>query len=162
MRAEHKNNRLEKIDMTNTEILFLDEVYTEAEEREDLIIYIYERHKTAFGVKGRHYDFDSMSIEDLRKKADYIERSIEESIAAEQAAEAQALEEFKSQITKVIEAGAGNRINALRWMTSTETFYSQQCVEHWVWKQGILFTDEGRELVKELMGIVQFKSEEVA
>jgi hypothetical protein len=52
-----------EIDMTNTEILFLDEVYTEAEEREDLIIYIYEGHKTAFGVKGRHYDFDSMSID---------------------------------------------------------------------------------------------------
>ena len=151
-----------EIDMTNTEILFLDEVYTEAEEREDLIIYIYEGHKTAFGVKGRHYDFDSMSIEDLRKTADYIERSIEESIAAEQAAEAQALEEFKAQITKVIEAGAGNRINALRWMTSWETFYSQQCVEGWVYNRGILFTDYGRELVKELMGIVQFKSEEVA
>jgi hypothetical protein len=133
MRAEHKNNRIEEIDMTNTEILFLDEVYTEAEEREDLIIYIYEGHKTAFGVKGRHYDFDSMSIEDLRKTADYIERSIEESIAAEQAAEAQALEEFKAQITKVIEAGAGNRINALRWMTSTETFYDSQSVEHWVY-----------------------------
>jgi hypothetical protein len=103
-----------------------------------------------------------MSIEDLRKTADYIERSIEESIAAEQAAEAQALEEFKAQITKVIEAGAGNRINALRWMTSTETFYDSQSVEGWVWKQGILFTDEGRELVKELMGIVQFESEEAA
>jgi hypothetical protein len=136
MRAEHKNNRIEEIDMTNTEILFLDEVYTEAEEREDLIIYIYEGHKTAFGVKGRHYDFDSMSIEDLRKTADYIERSIEESIAAEQAAEAQALEEFKAQITKVIEAGAGNRINALRWMTSTETFYHSQSVEGWVMETG--------------------------
>ena len=82
MRAEHKNNRIEEIDMTNTEILFLDEVYTEAEEREDLIIYIYEGHKTAFGVKGRHYDFDSMSIYDLKAEADYIERSIVESIAA--------------------------------------------------------------------------------
>jgi len=142
----------EEIDMTNTE----------SEERQDLIIYIYEGHKDAFGVKGRHYDFDSMSIEDLRKTADYIERSIKESIAAEQAAEAQALEEFKAQITKVIEAGAGNRINALRWMTSSETFYHSQSVEHWVWKQGILFTDEGRELVKELMDIVQFESEEVA
>jgi hypothetical protein len=29
-------------------------------------------------------------------------------------------------------------------------------------KQGILFTDYGRELVKELMGIVQFESEEAA
>ena len=135
---------------------------TESEEREDLIIYIYEGHKTAFGVKGRHYDFDSMSTEELKAEARYIERSIEESIAAEQAADARALEEFKAQITKVIEAGAGNRINALRWMTSTETFYDSQSVESWVWKQGILFTDEGRELVKELMDIVQFESEEVA
>ena len=148
--------------MTNTEILFLDEVYTEAEEREDLIIYIYEGHKTAFGVKGRHYDFDSMSIEDLRKTADYIERSIVESIAAEQAAEAHAIEEFKAQITKVIEAGAGNRINALRWMTSSETFYTRQCVEHFVWNHGLLFTDYGRKLVKELMDIVKFESEEAA
>jgi len=56
----------------------------------------------------------------------------------------------------VIEAGAGNRINALRWMTSTETFYHSQDVERWVWKQGILFTDYGRELVKELESIVEY------
>jgi len=49
---------------------------------------------------------------------------------------------------------------ALRWMTQGETFYHHQCVEHWVWNQGILFTDYGRELVKELMGIVEFVKEE--
>ena len=58
----------------------------------------------------------------------------------------------------MIEAGAGNRITALRWMTSTETFYLEQDVEHWVWNQGILFTDYGRELVKELCTIVEFTS----
>jgi len=139
-----------------------DEVYTEAEEREDLIIYIYEGHKDAFGVKGRHYDFKAMSLEELRAEARYIERSIEESIAAEQAADARALEEFEHRVAETIRYGAGDRQTALRWMTQGETFYHHQCVEHWVWKQGILFTDEGRELVKELMDIVQFESEEVA
>ena len=131
-------------------------MYTEAQEREDLILYIYEGHKDAFGVKGRHYDFDAMSLEDLRSTAAYIERSIEESIAAEQAAEAQALEEFEHCVAETIRYGAGDRQTALRWMTQGETFYHHQCVEHWVWNQGILFTDYGRELVKELMDIVTF------
>jgi hypothetical protein len=70
-----------------------------------------------------------------------------------------ALAKFKSNISKVIEVGAGNRINALRWMTSTETFYGKQSVEYWVYKQGILFTSEGRELVEELMNIVKFEDD---
>ncbi len=72
--------------------------------------------------------------------------------------EAECLADFKAQITKVIEAGAGNRINALRWMTSTETFYHVQDVEGWVYRQGILFTEYGRELVEELMEIVEFEN----
>ena len=135
-------------------------MYTEAQEREDLALYIYEGHKDAFGVKGRHYDFDAMSLEDLRSTAAYIERSIEKSIAAEQAAEAQALEEFEHCVAETIRYGAGDRRTALRWMTQGETFYHSQNVEHWVWNQGILFTDYGRELVKELMGIVEFLKEE--
>ena len=126
-------------------------------ERGDLEIFIYEGHKDAFGVKGRHYDFAAMSIEDLRKEADWIEKKIDQVVADEKAAEEKSLEEFKAQITDVIAIGAGNRINALRWMTSSETFYHHQCVEHWVWKQGILFTDYGRELVNELMSLVRFE-----
>ena len=40
-----------------------------------------------------------------------------------------------------------------------ETFYLEQCVEAWVWKRGILFTDYGRELVKELVEIVTFEDD---
>ena len=127
--------------------------------RKDLEIFIYEEHKTAYGTKGRHYDFASMSREELEREADRIADAAEKAHADEKAAEKADLAKFKSQITDVIEAGAGNRITALRWMTSTETFYHSQCVEHWVWKQGILFTDYGRELVKELMEIVEFEKE---
>jgi len=42
-------------------------------------------------------------------------------------------------------------------MTSTETFYTHMSVESWVYRQGILFTDYGRELVEELMEIVEFE-----
>ena len=125
-------------------------------ERETLMTYIYEGHKDAFGVKGRHYDFDAMSLEDLCKEADYIERSVDESIAREKAEAELAVEEFEHQVAETIRYGAGDRQTALRWMTQDEEFVWGQCVEHWVWKRGILFTDYGRELVKELMGIVQF------
>ena len=91
--------------------------------RKDLEIFIYEEHKTAYGTKGRHYDFASMSREELEREADRIADAAEKAYADEKAAEKADLAEFKAQITDVIEAGAGNRITALRWMTSTETFY---------------------------------------
>ena len=62
----------------------------------------------------------------------------------------------------IIELGAGNRTNALLWMTSTETFYHIQDVEHFVWEQGILFTDYGKQLVKDLAEIVDYKEMEWA
>ena len=131
-------------------------------ERGDLEIFIYEGHKDAYGVKGRHYDFASMSLEDLYREADRIETAIDRAAAEEARAEAEALIDFHTKVEMVVAVGAGNRINALRWMTSSETFYSHQCVEHWVWKHGILFTDYGKELVHELMELVTFEELEVA
>ena len=126
-------------------------------ERDELITYIYDEHKTAFGTKGRHYDFDSMSLEELRIEADYISAAAKEQMELEAAQEARALEAFKALVQETIRNGAGNEETALRWLTEEETFYHGQCVESWVWDQGILFTDYGRELVKKLMTIVEFK-----
>ena len=126
-------------------------------EREELVTFIYEGYKDAFGVKGRHYDFDAMSMDELRDEADRINRAIEETIAREKAAEAQALEEFERRIAETIRYGAGDRETALRWMTQDEEFYHDQDIEHWIWKHDILFTGYARELMKELKSIVTFK-----
>ena len=128
-------------------------------EREELEIFIYEGHKDAFGSKGRHYNFDAMSIEDLRTEADWINKSVISAIDEERAAEERDLVAFKKEIETVIGYGAGDRETALRWMTDGETFYLEQCVEACVWKRGILFTDYGRELVKELVEIVTFEDD---
>ena len=128
-------------------------------ERQELETFIYEGHKDAFGRKGRHYNFDAMSIEELRAEADWISGEVVKAIAEEEAAEERALADFKKEVETVIGYGAENRETALRWMTSTETFYLEQCVEAWVYNQGILFTDYGRELVKELMEIVIFEDD---
>lgn len=85
---------------------------------------------------------------------------LEENMKAEKAAEVVAIEKFEARIKDVIELGAGNRTNALLWMTGTETFYHIQDVEHFVWEQGILFTDYGKVLVNELAKICDFKDME--
>ena len=128
----------------------------EVAEREDLEIFIYEGHKDAYGVKGRHYDFAAMTLEDLRKEADRISAAIDVAIAEEKEREAEDLAAFKKEVDNFIGYGAGDRETALRWMTDGETFYTTQCVEGWVWGCGILFTDYGRNLVKELTKIVTF------
>lgn len=133
-------------------------VYTvEDFERYQLETTIYEGFKDAYGVKGRHYDFASMSMDELRAEADRISQAAHEAFEREQEDARLAVEEFEAEVARTIGYGASDRATALRWMTQDETFYHSQDVEHWVWDRGMLFTDEGKALVKELMDIVKFK-----
>jgi hypothetical protein len=81
----------------------------------------------------------------------------ERQMKEDQAREAQAVEDFKNEVASVIELGACNYRTAIRWMAESEPFYTTQCVEHWVWNQGILFTDYGRKLVQDLTSVVKFE-----
>lgn len=131
-------------------------------ERSELEEYIYDAHKTAFGVKGRHYNFKAMSLQELKDEADYISKACDEQMKLEAEIEARDLESFKALVQKTIADGAGNEETALRWLTQGETFYHGQDIESWVWDHGILFTDYGRKLVKKLAGLVTFKDWEAA
>lgn len=100
-----------------------------------------------------------MNSTDAEKQMEWdgLIREMNKTAEAEKLLEETALKSFNSQINVNIALGAGDRETALRWMTQTEKFYHEQDVEHFVWKLGFLFTDEGRVLVKELMEIVQFE-----
>ena len=113
-------------------------------------------HKDAYGFRPRGHEY--YEALPARKQEIWVRvcKDLEAAQAEEARMERKALLEFHDTLERVIEAGAGDRQTALRWMTSTETFYHSQDVEAWVYKQGILFTDYGRELVKELMDIVEF------
>lgn len=125
-------------------------------ERYELQTFIYEGHKDAFGVKGRHYDFSVMTMDELRAEADYISDAVNRQMEADRLQEESDLAEFKSLVQRTIEMGAGDEETALRWLTQDQQFYHGQDVEHWVWDKGILFTDYGRELVKKLDAIVEY------
>lgn len=85
---------------------------------------------------------------------------LEENIKQEKIREQECVEEFEARVADVIGLGAGDRQTALRWIASQETFYHLQSVEHFVWEQGILFTDYGKKLIKELDEIVEYKEME--
>lgn len=130
--------------------------------RKDLEIFIYEEHKTAFGTKGRHYDFESMTMEEIRAEAQYIADACDRAYKEEAEMLERDIASLEEEIATVVSYGAGDRETALRWMTDSETFYHGQCVEHWVWNKGVLFSDYGRKLVKELADIVKFTDMEYA
>ena len=125
-------------------------------ERDRLISYISDAHKDAYGFRPRGYDWDAMSMDSLEQWADDLSAEVAREIEREQEVSARAVEEFKALIQRTIELGAKDEETALRWLTQDEEFYHEQDVEDWVYRHGILFTDFGRELVKQLESIVTY------
>ena len=122
-------------------------------------------HKDVYGFRPSAIFMKNLLAFDEEAKQnlwDALCEQLEENTKAEQAAEVVAIEKFEARIQDIIELGAGNRTNALLWMTGTETFYHIQDVEHFVWEQGILFTDYGKQLVKDLAEIVEYKEYDFA
>lgn len=97
----------------------------EARERYDLAIYIYEGHKDAYGVKGRHYrlfgegDYEvsaEWTTEALREEADRISDAVAEAIEEDRRRAERAVADFESAIERTIANGAGDRDTAIRWL----------------------------------------------
>lgn len=88
---------------------------------------------------------------------DALCNDLETKIKHEKIAEEQAVAEFKERIEQAQVWGARDYWDALRWITGCETFYHIQDVEHFVWEQGILFTDFGKQLIKDIAKITEYK-----
>ena len=124
--------------------------------REELEIYIYETHKDAHGVKGKHYKFEDMSLEELIAEANALTHIADQVREQEKFFAECELESFEHRVAITIAEGAGDRLTALRWMTQMHTWFGLQDVEGYVYDLGFLFTPEGRELVDELCYVVEF------
>lgn len=121
-------------------------------------------YKDAYGHRPHYHRFydESTTDEERQEFWDQTLVALDEAIAAEEEHKARCLRDFQNLVQQTIELGARDEATALRWLTSDEEFYSGQCVEHWVWDKGILFTDYGRQLVDRLLEIVNFKEMEYA
>ena len=115
-----------------------------------------DMHKDAYGFRPRNHEFYDATPDRKQEIWDAVYTDVLFEIEREAREKEIALEQFEREVTQTISYGAGDRATALRWMTQNALFRDEQDVEHWVWDKGILFTDEGRVLVKELMSIVEF------
>jgi len=111
-------------------------------EREELVTYIYEGHKDAYGVKGRHYNFDAMSIDELRAEADRINNAVVEAIAEEKSQEALAEARFESRIVESIQLGAESREDAIRWILQAEGLDKEYDAGYICYSLGLTYSRE--------------------
>ena len=131
------------------------------------------------------YDYDDQCVSDLHKEAygfrpsrsflnkwaemtpaqkqavwDYLCRESDDRADKERHDAQFAVVEFESRLRK-IEDHAGTVESALRWMTQEERdngwMKHSQDAEHWVWEQGFLFTERGREVVEMLKRIYKME-----
>jgi hypothetical protein len=113
-------------------------------EKVELISFISDYHKDAYGFRPRNYNFQAWSMDELNTFIDELEVIVKENIAEE---------EIRLQ---AISLGAGNIETALRWMFdgSGVELDEQEAAETFAWKNGILFSDYGRLVVKQLNKIL--------
>jgi len=124
---------------------------------------ISDLHKDARGYRPSQYFWEGwkeLSDEGQKEIFDMLAEALQIRERDEREMEQRAIENFEARIADVIKLGAGNRQTALRWITSQEKFYHSQSVEHFVWEQGILFTDYGKKLLNELLEIVEYEEME--
>jgi len=81
---------------------------------------VYEMHKEAYGVKGRHYDFDKMSNEDLQKELDHLAEVAKREREIEARQEAENYKNFEKRIFDTVQMGAGDRETAIKWILEAE------------------------------------------
>ena len=120
-------------------------------EREQLLIYISDTYKSAYGFRPRGI-YDDWSVEDLKVELDRLVEIANEVYEQEQIEAEKAADAFDEQILAVQASGAGNREQAIKWLVEADEDALWD-LEHFVWKQGFLFTDRGRALVKELVDL---------
>ena len=117
-------------------------------------------HKEVYGFRPRGMmmkNWQDMNAKQKETLWNCLCEQLEDNMKHEKIAEEKAVAEFKERIEQAQVWGARDYFDALRWITGCETFYHIQDVEHFVWEQGILFTDFGRQLVKDIAKVAEYK-----
>ena len=126
--------------------------WEELTEQEQLLQYISDMHKSAYGSRPRG-GYDHMSVEELKVELDKLNVIANEVYEQEKAYEEECADEFDALVANTIASGAANREQAIRWLVEAEDVGGD--MEFFVWKQGFLFTDRGRALTAELWKMME-------
>ena len=122
-------------------------------------------HKDAYGFRPSQSwwcMWAAFNGEQKQAEWDQLLRALDDSIEEEKLEAEFRVQEFKSWVADTMSRGAGSEMTALRWICQTEEFYHSQDVEFFVWNQGILFTEYGRDILEKLLSIVTYHEMEAA
>jgi len=127
--------------------------------QQDFIL-IRDLHKEARGRRPS-YDwdvwFDALPLAEKQVVWDDLVAESNQRDADEASAEQRHCRQFRDTIRATMRAGAPSVDDALRWMADGLKPYSTQCIEHWVWDHGILFTPLGKAVIQRLDAIVDYQ-----
>jgi len=95
--------------------------WNEMSEKEQLLQYISDEHKRAYGIRPRGDFYNNRTVEQLRVDLDELNAYANEQYDLEKAREVERLEEFEERLFWIQqELGAENRMQALRWVVQDD------------------------------------------
>ena len=124
-------------------------------EKEQLLQYISDAHKDAYGFRPRGQYGDDWSVEELRVELDRLCDYANEVYELEKAREVERLEEFEERLFWIQEElGAENRMQALRWVVQDDED-AQYDPEYFMYLQGfsIYTNDAAANLLQDIATI---------
>ena len=127
-------------------------------ERSDVLSWISDLYKDVHGVRPRYINFKEWSDGELEVYTDKLIVQLKENEEQDRLQEEADVKSFKDQIQKTIDIGAGDRKTALKWLFSSEEYDQGEYVTDWdvdgfLYKKGIVHSDFGKEVKKELLEI---------
>ena len=128
----------EDIKFWNEQGIFTVEDY----ERDSLITSVYEMHKDAYGVKGRHYDFDNMSNKELEEELDRLCAVAKAEREAEEKFEEAAYQTFLKRIAENIQIGASDKETAIKWILQAEGLENEKDAGYICYSLGLGYDKE--------------------
>ena len=131
---------------------------TTQEEKNECLMWISDLYKDVYGSRPRNWNFEIMSFEELTDFVNDLSKMSEEQAKQEKEWAEKCVVEFKKNLQKVIDTGAGDRKTALRWMLQgdmgDDTQLDIYAIEYFTMKRGINTLPYGESLEKELNQIV--------
>ena len=124
-------------------------------EKEQLLQYISDEYKRAYGVRPRGDFYNNRTVEQLRVDLDELNAYANEQYDLEKAREVERLEEFEERLFWIQEElGAENRMQALRWVVQDDED-AQYYPSYFMYLQGFseYTNDAARNLLQDIITI---------
>ena len=124
-------------------------------EKEQLLQYISDEYKRAYGMRPRGDFYNNRTVEQLRVDLDELNAYANEQYDLEKAREVERLEEFEERLFWIQEElGAKNRMQALRWVVQDDED-AQYDPSYFMYLQGFseYTNDAARNLLQDIITI---------